>query len=70
MTAEEKELTRNVVVDPGQLLGTLVTPLQELRKLSIRRLKLRVGLLQQFLVLGDLEVEALALFSKILARFL
>ena len=70
MPAEGKELTINMVVDPGQLLSVVVTPLPELHKFSIRRLKLSVGLFQQFLVLANLELQTLLLFGEILASFI
>ena len=59
-----------MAVDPGQLLGTVITPFAKLHKFSIRRLKFDVGLLEKFSVLGNLEIEALALFSIVLASFL
>ena len=70
MPAEGKELTRNMAVDPGQLLGAVVTPLSKLHKLSICRLKLSVGLFRQFLILGNSEVQSFSLFSEILASFI
>jgi len=59
-----------MAVDPGQLLGAVVAPLPELHKFGICRLKLSVGLFQQFLVLGNLEVQMLLLFGEILASFI
>ena len=55
-----------MVVDPSQLLGTVITPFAKLHKFSIRRLKFDVGLLEKFSVLGNLEIEALTLFSIVL----